>query len=62
MIGRPTQSNLNVKIYNVFTGSLLIDTNSDGTTTNKTDMQPWTLVLSFKPVEESKRINGVIET
>ena len=61
MIGRPTQSNLNVKIYNVFNNSLLLtDTYSDGTL--KTDMQPWTMVISFKPVENSKKLNGIMET
>ena len=60
MISRPTQSNLNIKIYNTFSNGLLVDTCSDGTAF-KTDMQSWTMILSFKPIVTSKLIHTVNE-
>ena len=62
-IARPTQSLINVKIYNTSynTSTLLVDTTSNGSVT--ADMTPWTLVLSFIPIQHpvnSERFPNVI--
>ena len=49
MISRPTQSNINIKIYNSFNNGFLYDTSLDGSSV-KTDMQPWTMILTFRPI------------
>ena len=49
-INRPTQNQINVKIYNVQLASLLTNTDNAGASAPTADMTPWVMTLSFTPV------------
>jgi len=48
-INRPTQNQINIKIYGMQTATLLVDTTSAGVAQG--EMTPWVMILSFVPVE-----------
>lgn len=50
VINKPNQSNINIKIYNNYDDSLLVDTNSSGVLQG--DMTAWNMVLEFIPISD----------
>ena len=49
-INRPTQNQINIKIYNVQGGILLTDTTTASPSVPAADMTPWVMILSFTPI------------
>ena len=52
-VSKPTQNNINIRIYNLVTNALLVDTDATGNLLN--DMTPWYMIMEFTPIADSQR-------
>lgn len=58
-INRPNQNQITVKIYNVQTNTLLVDTTNAGVA--QADMTPWILSISLTPILDSKQLKSITD-
>lgn len=53
-VDRPNQNNITVSLVNTNNNLPIVDTYGSGTTYLAQDMTPWTMIIEFVPIEDSK--------